>query len=395
ATASTSLNATSGSLTFNVTSLASKQSTTLPVTTFVDGDNDGKLDTTPTPITGATSITVTPGSYDENGYFNASGDPKTVDISQDQSASGIAKALNAAGAGVAAFVMNTGPGEGVLQITSSKSGAGNGFQIDGLDGTGLGAASPATTPATSATLQMTGGGGTTYAVNSDTNTFTGLMAGVTITVSKLEDNVTVDANSDVGAVANSFKAVVDAANAALTEIGNQTAYDPSTKTGSPLTGDFAVRNMSQTILSSISLGLSYPNDKFDPNQPESGTNPKNINFGSLKKFGIELSDSGTLTFDQNAFTDAYNNDPAGIQKAGMALGSQFKATADTMNTSLTSVITGRNSDIDSLNDQISDWDVRLSDKRQALQKQYSDLEVALGKLKDQSNWLQGQLAGLS
>jgi flagellar hook-associated protein 2 len=395
ATASTNLNSATGSLTFNVTSLASKQSTTMPVTTFVDGDGDGKLDTTPTAITSATSITVTPGSYDADGNFTPSGDPKPVDISADQSAAGIAKAINAAGVGATAFVMPTSSGTGVLQVTGSKTGASNGFQISGLDGAGLNGASPATTYASSATLQMNGGGGTNYTVNSDTNTFNGLMAGVTITVSKVENNVTIDASSDVSAVANAFQALVDNANASLSEIGNQTAYDPSTKTGSPLTGDFSVRQMSQQILSAVSQGLSYKDPSFvaDPAHPEitAGT----INFGSLKQLGIQLDSTGQLSFDASAFTAAYNADPAKIQQAGMQLGDQFRSMADGMNTNLTSVITGRNSEIDNLNDQISDWDVRLSAKRQALQKQYSDLEVALGKLKDQSNWLAGQLAGLS
>jgi len=395
ATASTNLNSATGSLTFDVTQTASKQRTTMPVTTFVDGDGDGKLDTTPVAITSATSITVTPGSYDGNGNFTASGDPKTIDISADQSASGIAKAINAAGAGATAFVMPTSSSTGVLQITGSKTGASNGFQISGLDGTGIGGVSPSTTAGASATLQMTGGDGTNYTVSSDTNTFTGLMAGVTITVSKPETGVTIDASSDLGAISNQFQALVDAANASLTEIGNQTAYDPSTKQGSPLTGDFSVRNMQQQILSAVSQGLSYPDPSFvaDPAHPEI-TAPK-IPFGSLKQFGIQLDDTGKLTFDSAAFTAAYNADPSKIQQAGIALGDQFEKLSGDMSTNLTSVITGRNNEIDSLNSQISDWDVRLSAKQQALQKQYSDLEVALGKLKDQSTWLSGQLAGLS
>jgi flagellar hook-associated protein 2 len=64
-------------------------------------------------------------------------------------------------------------------------------------------------------------------------------------------------------------------------------------------------------------------------------------------------------------------------------------------TSLTSVITGRNDEITTFNTQIDDWDVRLAVKKDALQKQYSNLEVSLGKLKDQQSWLSGQLAGLS
>jgi flagellar hook-associated protein 2 len=395
ATASTNLNATSGSLTFDVTSLASKQMTTMPVQTFTDGDGDGKLDTKPVAITGATSITVTPGSYDTNGVFTSSGNPKTIDISADQSASGIAKAINAAGAGATAFVMPTSPTDGVLQITGSKTGAGNGFQIDGLDGTGTSGASPASTYASSAALQMTGGDGTKYSVSSDTNTFTGLMAGVTITVSQKETGVTIDASNDLSAIASKFQAMVDAANGALTEIGNQTAYDASTKQGSPLTGDFSVRNMQQQILSAVSQGLSYPDPKFTPDPNNPSAKADTIPFGTLKKFGIQLDSTGQLTFDSAAFTAAYNADPTKIQQAGMALGDQFEKLSGNMSTNLTSVITGRNNEIDSLNTQISDWDVRLSAKQQALQKQYSDLEVALGKLKNQSSWLSGQLAGLS
>jgi flagellar hook-associated protein 2 len=395
ATATANLKSASGSLSFDVTSLASKQSTTMKVTTFADDNGDGTVDTTAHPITSATSITIQPGSYATDGTFTAVGDPKTIDISADQSASGIATAINNAGAGATAYVMPTSATDGVLQINSTKTGASNGFQISGLDGTGVGGTNPATNNPTSAVLSMSGGGGTTYTVASDTNTFSNLMAGVSITVSKIESGVTVDASTDVSGISDKFQALVDAANATLGEISNQTAYDTSTNTGSPLTGDFSVRNMSQSILSSISQGLSYPNPAYDSNQPESTTNSKNINFGSLKQLGVELNSTGQLTFDSERFKAAYNDNPAAIQKAGMALGDQFETMSTTMTTNLTSVITGRNNEIDGLNAQISDWDLRLSAKKQALQKQYSDLEVSLGKLKDQQTWLSGQLAGLS
>jgi flagellar hook-associated protein 2 len=57
-------------------------------------------------------------------------------------------------------------------------------------------------------------------------------------------------------------------------------------------------------------------------------------------------------------------------------------------------INGRQRQIDQLGDSIADWDVRLAIRQQTLQKQFSDMEVALGKLRDQSNWLAGQLASL-
>ena len=48
-----------------------------------------------------------------------------------------------------------------------------------------------------------------------------------------------------------------------------------------------------------------------------------------------------------------------------------------------------------LRTNIADWDVRLAARQSALQKQYSALEVALGKLKNQSTWLAGQVNQLS
>lgn len=61
---------------------------------------------------------------------------------------------------------------------------------------------------------------------------------------------------------------------------------------------------------------------------------------------------------------------------------------------ITTAISGRQSSITDLDAQISDWDTRLAAKEAMLRQQFADLETALGKLKDQSSWLAGQLSGL-
>ena len=71
-----------------------------------------------------------------------------------------------------------------------------------------------------------------------------------------------------------------------------------------------------------------------------------------------------------------------------------KSATDPITGNLTAAINGGNSQIRSLNQQIADWDVRLAARQQALQRQFTNLELALGKMKDQSNWLSGQIAGL-
>ena len=366
ATALGGTNTTTGSLTFDVVELAKGQSNTARVATTGD-------------VTTADSFTVQIGSAD----------PITVTLT-DKSAQGIADALNKAGAGVKASVVTTGGAQNVMQFNAAKTGTANAFTITGLEDLAM-----TTIAATDAKLQVGGAdedGG--FSVTSGTNTFSGLMAGVTVTVGKKETGVTLNVESDVSSMASRFQSLVDTANAALTEVSAQTKYDSSTKVGSPLTGDFMVRQMTQSILSTVSQGLSYddPNFVADPGDP--GKKADKIAFGSLSKFGISLDRSGQLTFDKEKFTATYNADPAAIKTAGIALGDSFRAVANTQISNITSAVTGRKNSIDALTAQISNWDVRLAAKQTALTKQYAGLETALGKLKSQSTWLSGQIASL-
>ncbi|HEV8623036.1 MAG TPA: flagellar filament capping protein FliD [Acidimicrobiia bacterium] len=62
--------------------------------------------------------------------------------------------------------------------------------------------------------------------------------------------------------------------------------------------------------------------------------------------------------------------------------------------SITTAISGRQTRISQLDDQISNWDVRLAAREATMRAQFAAMETALGKLRDQSNWLAGQLASL-
>ena len=47
-----------------------------------------------------------------------------------------------------------------------------------------------------------------------------------------------------------------------------------------------------------------------------------------------------------------------------------------------------------MQDGIADWDVRLGLRKDALTRQFSALEVSLGKMQNQASWLSGQIAQL-
>jgi flagellar hook-associated protein 2 len=380
ATAIGGLDAVTGSITFDVKSLARIQSSTMrvgttsTVTAAVPADPmDPSSVATP-----AKTVYEDLNVPDTISISVGGGTPVDVDVHLDKSAKGIAAAINAAGVGVKASLVKISPTESVLQFNGTKTGVDNAFTVTGMesassDGNGLVTADA--TKATDATIRvgdpLNGG----YDLTSNTNTFTGLMPGVTLTATKVEDGITVSSAPDVSGMAAKFQALVDAANASLTEVANQTAYDPATKIGSPLTGDFMVRQMGQSILSAVSQGQA--------------------GIGSLSKVGVQLDKSGKLTFDAEKFTAAYNADPDSIKAAGIAFGDTFEALATKQVANVTSSITGRNNLIGSMNEQIDNWDVRLAAKKLSLSKTYSDLETALGKLKNQSTWLSGQISSLS
>jgi flagellar hook-associated protein 2 len=63
--------------------------------------------------------------------------------------------------------------------------------------------------------------------------------------------------------------------------------------------------------------------------------------------------------------------------------------------SITTAISGRQQRITEIDSRISDWDVRLTARERTMRRQFAAMETALGNLRNQSNWLAGQLAGLS
>jgi flagellar hook-associated protein 2 len=298
--------------------------------------------------------------------------PITVDPEND-TAQGVADAINAAGLDVRAAVVTTDKGT-VLQLTATATGEAASFVIGGL------VATPDVAVAgQDAMLRFGDPLGAGYTVTSTTNTFTNVVAGVTLTATKEEDGVTVSLAPDSAGIADKMQALVDAANAALTEMSKNTAYDSASKRGGPLTGDPTVRALQQKLLGLVSSGAP--------------------GYGSYGQFGVELDRSGKLTFDRTEFLAAYDADPAAVKDiVSVGLAQTLEDTAHEASNSTTGTVTlaiqGKNSLVSDLNKRILDWDSRLELKQETLQRRFAALEVALGRMKDQSNWLAGQIAGL-
>ena len=379
--------ASAGDLTFNVTKVAKASVVTvnLPATGAVLATPGAGIDLT----IGAAANDGTDG----NPVRPDSRVTTHIGVTTD-SVQGVADAINASGLGVRAAVVATDTGT-MLQLTSTKTGIANQVAISGLS-----APSKVAVAAQDAKIQIGDPAAGGYTVSSATNTFTNVISGVTLTVTKPENDVNLSVTSDAGGMADKMQALADAVNTAVTEIGKQTAYNATSKKSGPLGGDRTVRELANQVISAISAGQpGHAAIAASAGPPAVAASPAVPAYGSFATLGFSLDRYGKVSFDKTKFLAAYQADPAKIQSAvsdGLAkgLGTVAGNATNTTNGTLTTSVTGGNSYLKSLNTQVDSWDIRLASKQEGLQRQFSQLEVALGKMKDQSSWLSGQLASL-
>lgn len=299
----------------------------------------------------------------------ADGTPQQVDISAtDGSATAVAAAINAKKIGIRASVVSTDSGQ-VLQLASTRTGTAYGFTgVTGFDAT-------VQTAVAAKDAQIVVGdpasGG--YTVSSSTNTFTGVAPGVTFTVSAPTTGVTLTVNANTDAMTNGAQAIVDSVNAALTSL------DGYTGKGDLLQSDSTVNAIATALRSLVSQG--------------DGT-------ASFADYGIQLSKDGSrLAFDSARFTAAFQSDPAGTQKVVTDLAQALSTRVDKLSDLTTGSITVASQSLQTaqtrLSTEISDWDARLAQQKQALQARFTAMESVIQKLNSQGSYLTSIFSSLN
>lgn len=322
--------------------------------------------------------------------LNASGTSVgTITIPSGGTLSDAAAAINASGYGLNATIVQVNSTDFRLQVTSSKTGAANAFTLAGATDTTPGQAFTNTTTAQDAKITLQGG----FAATSSSNTFTGLMTGVNVTVSTANSTSTVSVQEDNSAITGKVQDLVTAANAALSKISQYT--DSSSGSTAPLKGDWPLISLSNSIIDAVTnaVGTATPTDA-----------------------GLSVDRYGTIQFDSSAFAAKLQSDPNWISTvfggangngpdgipgtyddtvATDGIGARLEQIAaqasDTTVGTLTTLASGEDSTATDLTNQISDWDTRLQLQQQTLTDQFNAMETALGTLKSQQSWLTSQI----
>ena len=373
--ASTTTSATGGSITFAVDAVANRQ---VSLTSAV-ADGSGLTASSPPTLT----------------IKKANGSLVTFTAASN-SLSDIASAITGSGAGVSATAVRVNSGSPAsyrLQFTAGTTGTDGAFEVYAGDSAAVTAATAprldtaVATTATNAKITLWKGTGYEQSFTQSSNTFTGLMTGVDVTVSQPTasgETVTVNVATDPAQVSSLAKNVVGTLTLMLSDLDSWTATTTTTNAdgtqsvkGGLLTGDTSTSQFRNQLMQAATY-------------PVNGVSPSSV--------GIILEKDGSITFDADKFAAALAKDPAGTATFVQTVSQRVQATADAISDPYDGSLTNRISSQDSLvkqyTTQIADWDTRLELRRSTLQATYSALEVSLSNLNAQSSWLTSQLASL-
>ncbi|MES2354459.1 MAG: flagellar filament capping protein FliD [Pseudomonadota bacterium] len=300
-----------GSYALNITQLAQAQKVNSTIFTNV------------TDVVGTGVLTIQFGTYNSGGNTFT---PNTAKASKDitignfvNTLSGVRDAINAAGAGVSATIVNDGTGNRLV-ISSQDTGLANSLKItvadDDLGNTdtsglsklafdptaiaGSGKNLSETQVAKDATLTVDG-----LPITSASNTLTSAIQGVTLNLLKTTSSAaTVTVASNPSQIFNSLSTFVAGYNNFSKTLSSLTAYNASTKQGGPLLGDpttLAIESRVRTLLSASSTGSA--------------------GFTTLSSVGISFQKDGTLSIDASKAVAAIQSNPAAVGQLFAAVGS--------------------------------------------------------------------------
>ena len=308
----------------------------------------------------------------------------------------LAANINAAGTGITATLVAAGIDSGSgdpryrLQLAGPTGEAGAFSLYAGTSAEVTAATAPdvlaapgaaTVTTAQDAAVTLWAGTAAEQQITSTTNVVTDLLPGVDVTLTAAEASpVTLTIARSDATVTSAATALVTGVANILTTIKTKSAVTTSSVSGATttsagaFTGDRSVRDLAARLTAAVM-------------DPVDGLSPSSI--------GITITRTGTIEFDATAFAAALAADAAGTTNAVAAVSARVEAVgkqaSNSVDGTITQKITGQQSTIKDLQEQISDWDDRLAVRRQRLISTYAAMETALSGLQSQSAWLASQL----
>lgn len=307
-------------------------------------------------------------------------------IGGDVTLNQLARAINdTADMPVTASVVRTAPNAYRLVLTSNATGADHAFTIqnqltggtglvfgdDDHDGLSGDSAADNAVSATDAAITLNN-----VDVTSASNVFEDVMPGVTLTVAKKDATKTIDVTvaPDTNGVAAKIESFVSAFNTVVKFLEAQRV---AANRGDA--GTIGRDPVSRQLRSSLRSALTDVYGSGD--------------YTRLAEVGVEFTSSGTLTLNRARLDEALQAHPDGVQTLFAGTDGAFQAVADVLDsystsTGLISTIKERlTRQISSMDEQILAMQSRLAVERASLQRQFTEADAAMSRLRNQSGSL--------
>jgi flagellar hook-associated protein 2 len=301
----------------------------------------------------------------------------TIDIpSTDTTLQQAASTINSGTYGVTASVVTDSQGSRLV-LASKTSGANGNLTVS--------SSSTTFTSAAGVDAQLTVDG---VPVDSSTNTVTGAISGVTLSLGSADPktSVLISVQSDTTQASDAIQSFVTAYNAVIGSINSQYTADPTTGNEGVLAGDSMLRTLQSQLLGMVST-------------PTSAAGP----YVNLQSMGIEMQNDGTLQINASALSTALSSNFSDVQSFfqstspvgwGQAASTQLQQLTDPTLGPVAADISGLNQTNQGLTDQINDFEVLMTSTQQQLTTQYDNLNTLLMQYPMQMQEVASQLGSL-
>ncbi|GIO86572.1 flagellar hook-associated protein 2 [Paenibacillus faecis] len=301
--------------------------------------------------------------------------------------SAIAGQINKQFGDVQASVVQTSDGYKSLVVTAK-----DGKTID-MSGTGSFTLNNKVT-AQPATLKVNG-----IDITSSSNTVKDAIPGVTLQLLAEGSTVNVEVKQDADKITEKVQTFVDAYNDVVKLIRENTKKIENKKDANGNYIDFKTNLQSDSLLRQLNSEL------YDI---VSGVSGSKDGFRLLSDIGLEIDKgkksasemTGVLSFDKDVFKKKLTDNPSQVEElfngdAGLGTLAKDRIYNYTKANGLMELKRkGFEEDINFIDDEMENMEVRLTQKEERLTKQYTQMEVALSKLKNQQSWMAGQINSL-
>jgi len=309
--------------------------------------------------------------------ISSGGHTLSVEVAATDTLADIAKAINAAadGKGVTASVVSADDGEHLV-VSAREPGQAHQVTLSATGASGLQALASGMQeqiPAQDAQIKVDG-----FERTVSGNTVNDLIPGVSLNLTRAEAGKVfmLEVKPDHNALSERLKEFAKAWNETNALLKKTSAYQPETRTASPLTGDSLVRSLQQQLRGQVSADLV-----------------------ELKALGVNLDKDGSMHIDAAAFDKAIAADPGAVKAALGREGHYTKALGEMLSTHLNSsngTLTLRHKSLDKqvqgYHTQMDALDARMHKLSERYTAQFAAMERMITQMQSSASALDNLLA---